>query len=462
MSPTALQQSLDEVAGDAKAAVSEPTVTAAPHETVESALAAAVARFEAANPTSKQLHATAAGLLPGGNTRTLLHTSPFPLSMARGRGAFVWDEDGHKYTDFVGELTAGLYGHSHPAIRAAVLSTFDAVGLSLGATTAQEARYAGLLCQRFGLERVRFANTGTEANLHALNGARAFTGRRKVLVFGGGYHGAVLSFGGGQVAPNNVDRGDWVVGTYNDAAGARELIRATPDLAAVAVEAMQGAGGCVVASPEFLRAVETAARAAGVVFVLDEVMTSRLGPGGLRRAAGLRPDLVTLGKYLGGGFPFGAFGGRADVMAVYDPRRGGALAHSGTFNNNSMTLHAGYAGLATVFTEDVSVAFNAQGDAFRARLQLVCEGTKISFTGLGSIMTAHFSDFPPDDIRCVTGVQERTDLKDLFWFEMLENGFWTTRRGMFALILDTPDEELDRFVACVEEFVKKYKRFVEA
>jgi glutamate-1-semialdehyde 2,1-aminomutase len=139
----------------------------------------------------------------------------------------------------VGELTAGLYGHSHPVIREAIISTFDNVGLSLGSTTIQEQKHAELICSRYGLERLRFANTGTEANLHALNGAKRFTGRRKVLVFSGGYHGAVLAFFGGEVAPNNVDRDDWVIGQYNNIDSAKSLIEGTPDLAAVIVEGMQ-------------------------------------------------------------------------------------------------------------------------------------------------------------------------------------------------------------------------------
>ncbi|KAK3376312.1 pyridoxal phosphate-dependent transferase [Lasiosphaeria ovina] len=438
----------------------------------KTALAAAEARFIANNPRSKQLHELAVGVLPGGNTRSLLHTSPFPLSMKQGKGAYVWDEDGHKYVDFVGELSAGLYGHSHPAIRAAIVSTLDGVGLSLGSTTAQEQRFAAALCARFGLARVRMTNSGTEANLHALAAARRFTGRRKVAVFAGGYHGAVLSFGGDDggapaPAPNTVDRADFVVvAPYNDVAAARAAIAAAaPDLAAVLVEPMQGAGGCIRGTRDFLRAVQDAARAAGALFVLDEVMTSRLAPGGLGAALGLDcpPDLVSLGKYLGGGLAFGAFGGRADVMAVYDPRAPNALAHSGTFNNNTLAMHAGCAGLAGVFTPDVCVAFNAEGDTLRARLAALARGTRLAFTGRGSLIGLHFTQrgvhvvASSDDL---ARAGRRTDLRDLFWFEMLEEGFWITRRGFIALILDTPDDELDRFVGAVAAFLERHREIM--
>ncbi|KAK9424557.1 putative Pyridoxal phosphate-dependent transferase [Seiridium unicorne] len=457
MAPVALKDTLSDAASDVKAKVAP----SAPLDAAKAALDAATKRFEEQNPVSKKQHEIAAGILPGGNTRSLLHTSPFPLSMKCGKGPYVWDEDGHKYTDFVGELTAGIYGHSHPVIREAIVSTFDNVGLSLGSTTIQEQKHAELICSRFGLERLRFTNTGTEANLHALNGIKKFTGRRKVLVFCGGYHGAVLSFGDGKVAENNVDRDEWVIGKYNDIESAKSLIQNTPDLAAVLVEGMQGAGGCIRATKEFLLTIQEEAKTAGVIFILDEVMTSRIAPGGIQKLLGLKPDMTTFGKYLGGGFPIGAFGGRADIMSVYDPRLPGSLSHSGTFNNNTMTMHAGYAGLSKVYTDDVNLAFNAKGDALREKLRTVCKGTKLSFTGLGAMLAVHFSDSGIEDIRCVEDVEERWDLKDLFWLDMLEDGYWITRRGSIALILDTPDEELDRFVTCVEKFLSRHKAIMD-
>ncbi|KAF4121707.1 glutamate-1-semialdehyde 2,1-aminomutase [Geosmithia morbida] len=435
-----------------------PAVSAAPaDEEVCKRLASAVARFTERNPVSKRQYEIAVNNLPGGNTRTLLHTSPFPLVMKRGRGPFVWDEDDHKYTDMVGELTAGIYGHSHPVIREAIVSTFDNVGLNLGSTIVQEQKHAELMCSRFTLERVRFTNSGTEANLHALNAAKHFTGKTKVVVFDGAYHGAVFSFGDGTVAPNNVDKGDWIVGKYNDVDGARHTIENTPDVAAVMVEGMQGAGGCILGTEEFLLQVQVSAKKAGAVFLLDEVMTSRLSPGGLQSILGLKPDLTSFGKYLGGGFSFGAFGGREDIMAAYDPRTPGSLSHSGTFNNNTMTMYAGYAGLSKVLTPEASAAFNSKGEKYLAKLQGVTKGTKASFTGRGSVWAIHFSDTGIQDIKSIADIEERWDLKDIFWFEMTELGFWITRRGSIALILGTPDEELDRFVECVTKFLEKHK-----
>lgn len=225
------------------------------------ALDAAIARYMAANPRSLHLHQLATESMPGGNTRTQLHTSPFPLCMRSGKGYQLTSEDGTTYTDFVGELTAAVYGHSHPVIVASLLTTLTTVGINLGATIAQEHVHAAAMCKRFDLQRVRFTNCGTEANLHALAGARAFTGKRKVVVFAGGYHGGVLMFGGGQPAANNVDRDDFiVVARYNDVAGARAAI-AQEGVAAVLVEGMQGGPGAVPGTRAFLQGVEAAAKA---------------------------------------------------------------------------------------------------------------------------------------------------------------------------------------------------------
>jgi glutamate-1-semialdehyde 2,1-aminomutase len=189
-------------------------------------------------------------------------------------------------------------------------------------------------------------------------------------------------------------------------------------------------------------------------------MTSRLAPGGLQSILGLKPDLTVFGKYLGGGLAFGAFGGREDIMAVYDPRSLKSLAHSGTFNNNTLAMHVGYVGLSRIWTPGVAVAFNAFGDRFREDLQRVAKGTKMSITGQGALNAIHFSDDDTTEITCVEDIEENWALKDLFYMEMMEDGFWLTRRGSMALILGTPKSELDRFVVCVERFLERHMALV--
>src|SRR5262249_51744796 len=216
-----------------------------------------------------------------GNTRTVLHFEPFPLTFDRGEGSYLWSVDGARYADFLGDFTAGLYGHSAPAIIAAVRSALSG-GVSFGGPNRLEHQLAGLLCSRFPrLDPVRFTNSGTEANLMSLALALHVTGRRRVLTFRGAYHGGVLAFGG-EPSPTNVPH-DFVLGDYNDVEGTREIIANNSHvLAAILVEPMLGSGGCIPAAPQFLQMLREEASSCGAILIFDEVMTSRLAPGGVQ------------------------------------------------------------------------------------------------------------------------------------------------------------------------------------
>src|SRR5262245_65147896 len=199
------------------------TPTQARNSNLDSALAEARERYSAARPASERIHRAARAVLPGGNTRSVLFYTPFPTAMARGEGCFLEDVDGHRYVDFCGEYTAGLFGHSEPRIQAALHAAIDR-GLNLASVGEREGQLAQLLCARFpSLERIRFTNSGTEANMMALGTARAFTGRAGILAFRGGYHGGLLTFvrGGSAInAPIPVMLAD-----YNDTGQGPDLIR---------------------------------------------------------------------------------------------------------------------------------------------------------------------------------------------------------------------------------------------
>ncbi len=359
---------------------------------VDAALAEAKQAYTSRNPKSLARHVEATAVMPGGNTRTVLHYEPFPIAVANAEGCRLRDLDGAEYVDFLGEYTAGIYGHSHPVIRAAVERAL-ADGINYGAHNLLEARFARAVADRFGLQRLRFTNSGTEANLMALSLARAFTGRAKIMAFGGGYHGAVFTFAGGG---NRINAPfDFVLAPYNDTDATVALIENHgSDLAAVILEPMLGGGGCIAADSDFLHAIRAASARTGALMVLDEVMTSRLAPHGLGRARGITPDLMTLGKYVGGGMSFGAFGGRADILDLFDPRRADALPHAGTFNNNVLTMSAGLAGITEVYTPEACAALNARGEALRARLNALCAGAPIQFTGIGSMLAIHTASGP--------------------------------------------------------------------
>ena len=414
-------------------------------------LAEAEGRYVAANPESRRLHEERARFMPGGNTRTTIHQPPFPLTIVRGEGARLTDADGHEYVDFLGEYTAGLYGHSNEVIVEAIRTAL-ADGFVLGAPNRYEASLAEAICTRFpSVDLVRFCNSGTEANLLALSLARAVSERSGVLVFAGAYHGGILLFNHG-VSPLNPPF-DWVVGEYNDAAGAARLVEENAGrLAAVIVEPLQGAAGVIPGDPAFLRALREATAANGVLLVFDEVMTSRLSPGGMQQVLGIDPDLTTIAKFVGGGLSFGAFGGRADLLARFDPSRPDALQHGGTFNNDVLTMAAGAAGMTKVLTDEEIARLNGLGDRLRDRLNATAAERGIDFcaTGYGSLVGLHFTAGP---VRNEADVPEAAELRGLLHLHMLERGWSYGRRGFIALSLPLGEVDIDGFAAAVEEFL---------
>jgi glutamate-1-semialdehyde 2,1-aminomutase len=263
------------------------------------ALSEARERYIAANPKSLAAHVEATAAMPGGNTRTVLFHAPFPLAMARGERQMLWDEDGHQYTDLLGEYTAGLYGHSNPIIRAALDAALDR-GWNLGGHGVMEAKLSRAIADRFpGVDMLRFTNSGTEANLLAIATAIAVTGRRKVMVMEGGYHGGILYFGGGGIPINAPHQ--WLLTPYNEPDAAVALAEANAaDLACIIVEPMLGSGGCIPAQPTFLQALRDVSTRTGAILIFDEVMTSRMSAGGMQQRLGITPDELRRVRRQGG------------------------------------------------------------------------------------------------------------------------------------------------------------------
>jgi glutamate-1-semialdehyde 2,1-aminomutase len=423
---------------------------------ISALVAEAEQRFSERYPESDRQLSMAVEVMPGGNTRSVLFYDPFPIVMARGEGSRLWDLDGHEYVDFLGEFTAGVYGHSHPVIREAIIEAVKN-GLNLAAHNVLEVKLARVLCQRFpSIELVRFTNSGTEANLMALALARRFTRRSKILVFRGAYHGGLLSFdarGHELNAPY-----DFVLGNYNDTDGTSKLIdTCASELAAVIVEPMLGAGGAIPGSHEFLTMLGQKASEIGALLIFDEVMTSRLGAHGLQDLLGMRADLTTLGKYIGGGSSIGAFGGRADIMGLFDPRQPHALHHAGTFNNNVISMAAGAAGLTQVYTSVEAEALTQRGDTLRQRLNELCvrHGASLQFTGIGSIMNAHATAHPI--VRPIATDARQQAIEALLFFHLLERGFYIARRGFIVLSLPVGQGEVDGFVEAVDVFLRQHE-----
>jgi glutamate-1-semialdehyde 2,1-aminomutase len=293
----------------------------------------------------------------------------------------------------------------------------------------------------------------------ALAAARCFTGRGRIMPMQGGYHGGTLYFSHG-ASPVNAPF-DCVLGEYNGLDATRKLIgEHADDLAAVILEPMLGGGGCIPASREFLAMLREETQERGIVLIFDEVMTSRLHPGGLSARLGIEPDLKTLGKYVGGGMSFGAFGGKRQIMELFDPTRPDALPHAGTFNNNTLTMTVGTVAMTEIYTPEACTALNARGDRLRGRLNdlFMLYQVKMKAMGQGSMIAIHPATgeiTSPHDL-------ERTDrrLRQLLFLDLLEQGIYMAERGFMALSLMVTDADCDRVVGAVEDHINRRRELL--
>jgi glutamate-1-semialdehyde 2,1-aminomutase len=418
------------------------------------ALNATYARFAQRRPVSAELFERARAVLPGGSTRSVLDMEPFPLRIARASGSRIVDVDEIEYIDFLGDYSAGLLGHDPGVVGAAVHAALDR-GWSFGGMHVDEIRFAEAICDRFpSIEQVRFTNSGTEANLMAIQLARHHTGRQRIVVADAGYHGGLLYFGhGGEalLAPFEFER---IV--YNDVASATSAI--DDGVAAVLIEPMMGAAGCIPGTTQFLAALRSACDATGALLIFDEVMTSRMSAGGAQARLGITPDLTTLGKYLAGGMTFGAFGGRADVMAAFDPARGGDLTHGGTFNNNVVTMAAGAAATGELLTPHLLDTLFERGERLRRRIHDVFERSDLplSVSGMGSLISIHAVPGPVTSPADAAGSD--TMLKELLFHELLDRGIYLARRGYLALSVAITDDDCEAFVEALGASVEVISR----
>jgi len=428
----------------------------ASHNSILNALNNVEERFIKKNTLSHKRWQEAKKSMPGGNTRTVLHYDPFPITVKKGEGTLLQSIDNDCYLDFLGEYSAGLYGHSNPHISAALIRAVES-GLSFGAPNEWEALLAQEICSRIkSINKIRFTNSGTEANLMAIGAARAFTDRKKIMVFEGSYHGGVLYFKS-DTSPVNVPY-EIVKAPYNNIDETLKLIKNhANDLAAVLIEPMLGSGGCIPADKEFLQVIRDETKANDICLIFDEVMTSRSSIGGLQEKLNIYPDITTLGKYLGGGASFGAFGGRNEIMELWDPTHPHGLSHAGTFNNNTMSMAAGYTGLTKVFTREVADKLFNFGELFKSSINQICEkySVKVQITGVGSILGLHvkkgnisippkYSDF------------ELNKLK-LIHLEMSLKGFLFAQRGYLTLNVAMGQEDLNKFLKAFESVLKEHK-----
>ena len=434
-----------------------------------------IATYAAANPKSGALHERAVKFMPGGDTRNSIFWDPFPLYVVDGDGTILTDADGNQRTDMVNNMTTLILGHRPPEVVSALAEQVNH-GVSFPAPNPSVVRWAELMCERVpSLDKVRFVNTGTEATLNAIRAARAFTGKQKLVKCEGAYHGnhdaiqisvtppldqagdaespeAVAAFPG--IAEAAVD--DIYITPFNDIVSAEKVIREHADeLAAVIVEPVNGQCGMVPGTPEFLEGLRRITDELGILLIFDEVIAFRIAYGGAQDYYGITPDLTCFGKVVGGGMPVGAFGGRDDIMAMWDPSDGGStVQHAGTFNGNPMTASAGVATLEAL-TPDRYEYLDTLGESMRTKLRALFAELEVPMgvTGVASLFALQFTSTEVVDYRTFS-TNDKTMMQTMF-IGLLNEGFLMSNRCAGNVSLVHTEDDVDAFVAAVGNVLKR-------
>jgi glutamate-1-semialdehyde 2,1-aminomutase len=407
---------------------------------------------------SRALHEEAVAVMPGGNSRTTTFFDPYPFYLQRGQGAHIWDADGVERVDFNGNYTSLVLGHATPDVVKAVQAVAES-GLSFPGPTEHEIRLAEMLVRRVpSVESLRFTNSGTEATMNAVRLARAFTDRPKLAKFEGAFHGThdwvMVSVSGDTKSWGNRRRPKpvaWSAGIppavlkstvvlpWNDPEACEEILaKEASSLAAVIVDPYMCNAGLIPPVDGFLPRLRDVTERHGILLIFDEVISFRTAWGGAQERLGIRPDLTTFGKIIGGGLPVGAFGGRRDVMGFYDPRKGGArISQGGTFNANPVTMAAGVATL-NALTPDAYLLRGGVSRLFTATRR------RGQVTGVGSLFWLHWTSETLTDYRSTKAKDAEMALR--VFMGMLNEGILMTQRGLGACSLAMGDDDVDRFV----------------
>ncbi|MBL0038471.1 MAG: glutamate-1-semialdehyde 2,1-aminomutase [Nitrosomonadales bacterium] len=378
-------------------------------------------------------------VIPGGvnsPVRAFKSVGGTPLFFKRGQGAYVWDADDKRYIDYVGSWGPMIVGHCHPAVVTAVQDA-AAQGLGFGAPTAAELEMAELLCKLLpSMEMVRLVSSGTEATMTAIRLARGFTGRSRIIKFEGCYHGhsdgllvkagsGALTFG--QPSSSGVPAEIAALTTvldYNDVAGLERTFAAMgSEIAAVIVEPVAGNMNLILPKREFLDALRALCTKHGAVLILDEVMTGfRVSLQGAHGYYGIKPDLVTLGKVMGGGLPAAAFGGRRDIMQCLAPL--GAVYQAGTLSGNPVAVAAGLATLELVQQPDFYEHLSALAHQLTEGLEQAAKqhGVEFSAQSIGGMFGLYFRATPPTSYAEVMTCDK--DAFNRFFHAMLDEGIY--------------------------------------
>ncbi len=434
-----------------------------------SALDVEIAAYEQANPGSRSMHERASAVLPGGDSRNSIFWNPFPIYVTHAEGTKLTDVDGNTRTDFVNNMTTLIMGHRHPDVVRALHEQVDH-GVSYPAPSPPVIRWGEILCERVpSVEKIRFVNSGTEATLNAIRAVRAYTGKTLIAKCEGAYHGnhdaiqisvtppvdeageaenpePVVMFPG--INPGAAD--DIVIMPYNDSEAAERIIRShAEDLAAVIVEPINGQCGMVPARTEFLQTLRDVTSELDIPLIFDEVISFRAASGGAQEWYGITPDMTCFGKVIGGGLPVGAFGGKEEIMSLWDPNHGADFVqHAGTFNGNPMTAAAGVATLE-LLTPEVYAELERKGDKLRQMIRdLIAElEVPMGVTGAASLFSLQFTTETVTDYRSFA-TNDKEMLQTVFT-GLLNEGILMSNRCAGNVSAVHTDEDLKDFVSAL-------------
>jgi glutamate-1-semialdehyde 2,1-aminomutase len=415
--------------------------------------------------------------LAGGNSRLTVYFKPHPIFMERGEGARVYDVDGNEYLDVINNYTSLIHGHANREIEAAAIEAMRH-GTAFAAPTPPEVELARVLCERLpSVDRLRFVNSGSEAVMMAVKAARAYTGKPAIAKFEGAYHGSYdyveVSLGStpdnwgdpdhpastpySRAVPQSV-LDDVVVLPFNRIDETRALLRANRDrLAAVVVDVMPSRIGLISATPEFMQALREECRSLGILLLLDEVISFRLGYHGAQGVYDIDPDLTTLAKIIGGGFPVGAVGGKAEVMSVFDATGGKpGVPHGGTFNGNPVTTAAGLKAME-LLTPEAFDRLNGLGEHVRSGLQDVIRLLEVDWqvTGGGSLFKLSPTTDPLVDYRSTHLSAEQSSRVSALHWGLMDRGIFIGSGAFGCLSTPMNEQDGEKLIRAVEDVLRE-------
>lgn len=436
-------------------------------------------RYEQNRKRSKELNLSAMQYMPGGDTRTATFFNPYPHFIERGEGCFIWDADGNKMIDFQNNYTSLIHGHAHEETVKAVCNQI-AIGSAYSAPTSSQITLAKIICERVAaIDKIRFTNSGTEATMHAVRGARAYTNKMKVVKTEGGYHGTCdvfeasvdpdLKRAGSLDNPRPVADSKGVpqsamdevlVIPFNNINASQKIIEENHSLiGSLIIEPVMGSAGMIEPTIDFLQFLRDITQRYKILLIFDEVVTLRLAHGGSQELYNIYPDVTVLGKIIGGGLPIGAFGGKAEIMDMYDPRKK-TMYHSGTFNGNALAMVAGAAALNALTREEIN-RINQLGEKFRVGCREIFRrlGLDIKINGIGSLANIIFSNKNITEYRGVANSHEEYNV--LLSLLLINKGIFNAPRGMFCISTAMTEREIDSALSAIEEALPELKPLIK-